>query len=37
MTTTSDVLDNHLKCFGENDLDGVLYSYSSYIMLFIHN
>jgi ketosteroid isomerase-like protein len=35
MTTTSDVLDNHLKCFGENDLDGVLADYSSDVVLFI--
>ena len=35
MTTTSDVLDNHLKCFGKNDLDGVLADYSSDVVLFI--
>jgi len=35
MTTTNDVLDNHLKCFGENDLDGVLADYSSDVVLFI--
>ncbi|HEX3543463.1 MAG TPA: nuclear transport factor 2 family protein [Candidatus Acidoferrum sp.] len=35
MTTTSDVLDNHLKRFGENDLDGVLADYSSDVVLFI--
>ena len=35
MTTTSDVLDNHLKCFGANDLDGVLADYSSDAVLFI--
>jgi ketosteroid isomerase-like protein len=35
MTTTSDVLDNHLKCFGENDLDGVLADYSSDVVLFM--
>jgi ketosteroid isomerase-like protein len=35
MTTTSDVLDNHLKCFGENDLDGVLADYSSDVVSFI--
>ena len=34
MTTTSDVLDN-LKCFGENDLDGVLADYSSDVVLFM--
>jgi ketosteroid isomerase-like protein len=35
MTTTRNVLDNHLKCFGENDLDGVLADYSSDVVLFI--
>jgi len=35
MTTTSDVLDNHLKCFGENDLDGVLADYASDVVLFM--
>jgi 4-oxalocrotonate tautomerase len=29
MPTTGDVVDQHLKCFGENDLDGVLADYSS--------
>ncbi len=29
MWTTNDVLDRHLKCFGENNLDGVLADYSS--------
>jgi 4-oxalocrotonate tautomerase len=29
MPTTGDVLDQHLKCFGENDIDGVLADYSS--------
>jgi ketosteroid isomerase-like protein len=33
--TTSDVLDNHLTCFGQNDLDGVLADYSSDVVLFI--
>ena len=28
MPTTGDVLDQHLKCFGENDLDGVVADYS---------
>jgi ketosteroid isomerase-like protein len=27
--TRSDVLDQHLKCFSENDLDGVVADYSS--------
>jgi ketosteroid isomerase-like protein len=34
MPTTNDVLDQHLKCFGENDLDGVLADYSSDAVLF---
>jgi 4-oxalocrotonate tautomerase len=29
MPTTGDVLDQHLKCFGENDLDGAVADYSS--------
>jgi hypothetical protein len=28
MPTTGNVLDQHLKCFGENDLDGVVADYS---------
>ena len=35
MPTTGDVLDQHLRCFGENDLDGVLADYSSDAVLFI--
>jgi ketosteroid isomerase-like protein len=35
MPTTGDVLDQHLKCFGENDLDGVLADYSSAAVLFV--
>ena len=35
MPTTQDVLDRHLKSFGENDLDGVLADYSSDAVLFI--
>ena len=35
MPTTGDVLDQHLKCFGENDLDGVLADYSSDAVLFV--
>jgi ketosteroid isomerase-like protein len=34
-TTNNDVLDQHLKCFGENDLAGVLANYSSDAVLFI--
>jgi hypothetical protein len=32
---TNDVLDQHLKCFYENDLEGVLADYSSDAVLFI--
>ena len=35
MPTTNDVLDQHLKCFGENDLDGVVADYSSDAVLFV--
>ena len=35
MPTTNDVLDQHLKCFYENDLEGVLADYSSDAVLFI--
>ena len=35
MSTTNDVVDRHLKCFRENDLDGVLADYSSDAVLFI--
>ena|SRR6266702_4697123 len=35
MPTTSDVLDQHLKCFRENDLDGVVADYSSDAVLFV--
>jgi ketosteroid isomerase-like protein len=35
MTITSDVLDQHLKCFSENDLDGVLADYTSDAVLFV--
>jgi ketosteroid isomerase-like protein len=35
MPTTSDVLDQHLKCFRENDLDGVVADYSSDAVLFL--
>jgi len=35
MPTTTDVVDQHLKCFGENDLDGVLAGYSSDAVLFL--
>jgi ketosteroid isomerase-like protein len=35
MPTTSDVLDQSLKCFRENDLDGVVADYSSDAVLFV--
>lgn len=35
MPTTYDVVNQHLKCFGDNDLDGVLADYSSDAVLFI--
>ena len=34
MSTTKDVIDQHLKCFGENDLVGVLADYSPDAVLF---
>ena len=34
MPTTEDVLHQHLKCFGENNLDGLLADYSSDAVLF---
>lgn len=34
MPTTNDVVDRHMKCFNENDLDGVLADYSSDAVLF---
>jgi ketosteroid isomerase-like protein len=35
MPTTNDVLDQHLKSFGNNDLNGVLADYSTDAVLFI--
>lgn len=35
MPSTADVLDQHLRCFGENDLDGVVADYSSDAVLFV--
>jgi ketosteroid isomerase-like protein len=35
MATTSDIVNQHLKCFGERDLDGVLADYSPDAVLFI--
>ena len=35
MPTTQNILDQHLKCFGENDLKGILADYSSDAVVFI--
>jgi len=35
MTTTNDIVNQHLKSFGERDLDGVLADYSSDAVLFV--
>ncbi|HLK69092.1 MAG TPA: nuclear transport factor 2 family protein [Bryobacteraceae bacterium] len=35
MVSTNDVLDRHLKCFAECDLDGVLADYSPDAVLFV--
>ncbi len=35
MTSTKDVLDHHLKCFGEGNLEGILTDYSSDAVLFM--
>jgi hypothetical protein len=37
MASTKDVLDHHLKCFGEGDLEGILADYSSDAVLFMPN
>jgi ketosteroid isomerase-like protein len=34
MTSTKDVLDHHLKCFGEGDLNGILSDYAPGAILF---
>ena len=34
MTSTKDVLDHHLKCFGEGDLTGILSDYAPGAVLF---
>jgi ketosteroid isomerase-like protein len=34
MRSTNDVITNHLKCFGERNLDGVLSDYASDAVLF---
>ena len=33
--STKDILDHHLKCFGEGNLEGILADYSSDAVLFI--
>ncbi|MGA2345349.1 MAG: nuclear transport factor 2 family protein [Candidatus Sulfotelmatobacter sp.] len=35
MTSTKDVLDHRLKCFGEGDLEGILADYSRDALLFM--
>jgi ketosteroid isomerase-like protein len=34
MNTTKEVLDNHLMCFGEGDLNGILSDYAPMAILF---
>ena len=34
MSSTKDVLDHHLKCFGEGSVDGILSDYASTAVLF---
>jgi ketosteroid isomerase-like protein len=34
MTSTHEVLDHHLECFGEGDLDGILSDYATDAILF---
>ena len=34
MASTKDVLDHHLKCFGEGDLSGILSDYAPNAVLF---
>ncbi len=35
MASTNNVLDHHLKCFGESDLGGILADYSRNAVLFM--
>ena len=35
MASTKDVLDHHLKCFGEGNLEGILVDYSPDAVLFM--
>jgi len=37
MTTTKDVVNHHLKCFGEGDLEGILSDYASASVVFTPN
>ena len=37
MASTKDVLDHHLKCFGESDLTGILSDYAAGAVLFTPN
>ena len=37
MASTKDVLDHHLKCFGEGDLKGILSDYAPGAVLFTPN
>ena len=37
MASTKDVLDHHLKCFGEGDLKGILSDYTPDAVLFTPN
>jgi ketosteroid isomerase-like protein len=34
MASTKEVLDHHLKCFGEGDLEGILSDYAQHAVLF---
>ena len=34
MASTKDVVDHHLKCFGERDLKGILFDYTPGAVLF---
>jgi ketosteroid isomerase-like protein len=37
MLSTTDVLDHHIKCFGEGDLEGILSDYAPGAVLFTPN
>ena len=34
MASTTEVLDHHIKCFGEGDLEGILADYAPEAVLF---